>query len=460
MIKPRRAAGQHRLTRTLHALIMVAVGWLFVCLPLAVPAGASQPRVLATKVDAEITPVIADHLRDGLDQARDGGYAGFVVELDTPGGLGTSMTKIVQAILDSPVPVIVYVSPEGGRAASAGAVITLASHVAVMAPGTRIGAATPVGLEGEDLSQKVVNDAAAQAQSLARLRDRNAEVAGAMVKEGLSLTAEQAYERDVIDGRAVTLRQALAIADGSSVRVAPGTTVTVKAAGAAIERYDMGLARTILQVLANPNLAYLLMTLATLGLVYELAAPGVGIAGGVGAASLILALFSLSVLPVNAAGVLLLLLAAALFVGELLAPGFAGFAVGGAAALVLAALFLFDETQGVRVDLIVAVPAAIVMAIMAIIAGRYVVRAQRERPTSSGVDALIGQVVTVAEEASSDGADARFGRALVAGGWWTLRASDRNLAAGEEVRVTSVDDLTLVVEHLSNAASGLPRKET
>jgi membrane-bound serine protease (ClpP class) len=420
-------------------------------MPAQVRADPSD-KVLATQVATEITPVIADQVHDGIREATEEGYAAYVIELDTPGGLVTSMRAIVEDILGSEVPVLVYVSPQGARAASAGAVITLASHVALMAPGTSIGAATPVGMEGEDLSEKIVNDAAAQAESLARLRGRNVEFAAAMVREGESLPVDEAVEQDVVDAEAPSLEQALRIADGRTVTVAGDRDVEVSTADAAVERADMGLFRRILQTLANPNLAYLLLTLATLGLIYELASPGVGIAGVAGAVCLLLALFSLAILPVNIAGLLLLALAAALFAAELFAPGLGGFAFGGAFVLVLAALFLFDEAQGVSVDIAVALPTAVVMALLAVVAGRLVARSHRAPVTASGPGQYLGHVVTV-RDVGPEGEPGRMGRAFTEGTWWNVRSTGEPLAAGTRARVVGQDGLTLLVEPILPADS-------
>lgn len=428
------------------------VSCLAVCLGLsawATPSTAAQtgeqPRVLATEVATEITPVVADQVADGVARAEESAYAAYVIQLDTPGGLETSMRQIVQHILGSEVPVIVHVAPEGARAASAGAIITIASHVAVMAPGTAIGAATPVALGGEvpeEQAQKAIEDATAYAVSLAGLRGRDEEFAAEMVAEGTSIPVEEAVARGVVDGQAATLADALAIADGMTVQ-AGGQQATLSTADATVDRLDMGLLRQVQQVLANPNLAFILMTLGTLGLIYELASPGVGIAGTVGALSLVLGLFSLAILPVNVVGLLLLGLGIALFIGELFAPGFAGFAVGGAVAFVLASVFLFDETEGVSVDPLVAVPTAVVLAVLAIIAGRMVFRSQQHPTRRSGAGLFTGRVVTVEEVSEKEPTQ---GRAFVDGSWWRVRSTGEQLHDGEQVEVIGMDGLTLMVE--------------
>ncbi len=402
-----------------------------------------EPRVLVTRVETAITPVVADHIAAGLERARSQGFGAYVIELDTPGGLVTSMREIVEGVLASPLPVVVYVSPQGARAASAGAIITFAGHVAVMAPGTSIGAATPVALEGGEIPDKVINDAAAQAEALARLRGRDVRFAVDSVRKGRSAAVDEALRLGVVDARASSLAAALEAADGRTVTVASEEQVTVQSADAVVVRHDLGLFRRILQALADPNIAFLLLTLGTLGLIYELATPGIGVAGVTGAIALLLALFSLSVLPVNVVGLLLLAVAAALFVAELFAPGVAGFAFGGAVVLVLAAVFLFDDTEGVAVNPAAALPTAVVAAVAALLAGRLVMRTRRMPSTSTGADAFTGRLVTVRE------ADGPTGRTFTEGAWWSLRSVGPPLRPDAQARVVALDGLVLVVDPLT-----------
>ena len=413
---------------------------------------SKERRVLVTQISTPITPVVAEHLGDGMERAADGEYAAYVIEMDTPGGLADAMRDIINDILASPVPVMVYVSPDGARAGSAGALITFASHVAVMAPGTTIGAATPVGLEGEEVSDKIVNDAAAQAQALAELRGRNVEFAVDTVREGRSAAVDDAVELGAVDAKASSLTRALDAVDGMEVTVTGDRTMAMGTADASVERYDFGLLRQILQVLADPNVAFLLLTLGTLGLVYELATPGVGVAGATGATALLLALFSLSVLPVNAVGLLLLAVAIGLMVAEVLAPGVAGFGFGGAVVLVLASVFLFDDAEGVSVDLAAAVPLSVVMFVLVVIAGRVAVRSRRIPSTTTGTDVFTGRTVQVRD------ASGTTGRSFAQGSWWALRSTGPPLTVGRNVRVVGVDGLTLLVDpEASQQAGPAPR---
>ena len=425
-------------------LVWAARGFLALgfALGIASPVAAqeNQLRVLVADVDGAITPVIANHVDAALDRAERGGDRAVVITMDTPGGLDSSMREIVQRILGARVPVVVYVSPQGARAASAGAIITLSAHVAAMAPGTAIGASTPVELEGGgDVERKVVNDAAAFAESLARLRNRNVQFAVDTVRDGRSAAAAEAVEIGAVDLMAPTLPELLDAIDGREVEIA-GERVALRTAGAAVEEFDMSLFRRIQQVLADPNLAFLFMSLGTLGVIYEIASPGVGAGGILGVILILLGLFSLSVLPVNAVGLLLLALAAGLFLAELFAPGVGVAAAGGTVALVLSGVFLFRDTPGFNVSLAVVAPVAVVTGGAVVLAGRLVVRSRRLAPTTTGPGLFRGRVVTVRR---SDGAR---GQTFVEGAWWNIRSEGGDLVEGDNVLVVEVDGLDLIVE--------------
>lgn len=392
--------------------------------------------VLATTVEGPITPVIADHLAEGVERARAEGYEAYLVQLDTPGGLDSSMRAIVQSFLGSPVPVIVHVAPQGARAASAGAFIAMAADVAVMAPGTTIGAATPVDLQGGEISDKVVNDAVSYARTLAELRDRDETFAVDMVREGRAVPASEAVELGVVDLMARERDELLAALDGTTVTTGTGREVALRTGQAEVVAQDMGLMRRILQFLADPNLAFLFMSLGTLAIIYELANPGVGAGAIVGAILLLLGLFALAVLPVTAVGIALVVLAGALFVAELFAPGIGVFAAGGAISLALAGVFLFRGP--IAVDPVVLLPTAVTAGLVALVGGRMVWRA-RGLPPTTGAAGLIGEHGVIRT------AQGRTGQAFVAGALWTARA-DRALEEGGRVRVVDVDGLDLVVE--------------
>jgi membrane-bound serine protease (ClpP class) len=404
----------------------------------AARAAAQAPTVLATRIEGPITPVVADHLVDAVHKAERERHAALLVELDTPGGLDTSMRTIIKAFLGARVPVVVYVAPSGARAASAGALITLSAHVAAMAPGTTIGAATPVDLQGGEISDKVINDAAAYAESVARQRGRNTEFAVDTVRKGRAEPADVALRIKAVDLIARDRVDLLAGADGRQVELPGGARMTLRTRGAQVVDFDMGFFRKLLQIIADPNLAFLFLSIGTLAVIYELATPGGGFAGAIGAVLLILGFFALSVLPVNVAGLALLALAGALFVAEVFTPGVGVFAGGGSIALLLAGLFLFEGSLGVNRAVLVSVAGTVGGA--TVVAGRLTWRARRA-PTVSGLQTLAGRTAVVQHAQGSQG------RVSLDGSWWNVAGDgDEPLRDGQRVRVVGVHDLTLDVE--------------
>lgn len=398
--------------------------------------GQAASSVLVTEVRGTITPVFASHLRGGVERAERDGHDVFLVTLDTPGGLDTSMREIVQTFLGSRVPVVVYVSPAGARAASAGAVITLAAHVAAMAPGTNIGAATPVDLQGGEIGDKVINDAAAYAVALAEARDRDTAFARDIVRTGRSEPASRAVEIGAVDLVAPSRDDLLQRLDGRDVTLDDETTVTLRTSGATLVTYELGFFNRIRQFLADPNLAFLFLSLGTLAIIYELANPGMGFGGIAGVILIVLAMFALSVLPVNVAGVVLLVLAIGLFAAELFVPGIGVLAAGGAVSLLGAGLFLFRGDVGV--DLVVILPTVAVVAGFVVLAARFVWRARRAS-SATGEGMLTGRVGRL--RVPDDGR----AQVLIDGTWWNVRA-EGDIVDGERVRVKSMEGLELVVE--------------
>jgi membrane-bound serine protease (ClpP class) len=405
------------------------------------------PFVLATTIDGPITPVIAGHIRDGIDQAERNGAVAYLIRLDTPGGLDSSMRDIIQEIYAASVPVIVYVAPAGARGTSAGAIITFAAHVAAMAPGTAIGAATPVGGGGgEDLDTKVINDAAAFAESIAELRGRNAEFIVETVTEGRSASATEALDLGAIDLIAATTTELLEAVDGLVLEVGqPSADYQLETAGIAVVEQEMGFFRSVQQVLADPNIAFLLLSIGTLGLIYELASPGLGVGAVLGLTFIVLGLFGLAVLSVNLVGVVFLLLAAALFVAEVFAPGIGIAAAGGAFALVLSAIFLFDDAPGLEVSLAVILPAIAVITLFVVAAGRFAMRARRAPSTTTGADLVVGHEAEVR-------APAGVAQVFAAGAWWGIRSqrAGQSVVVGDRVRIVGIDGLTLLIEPVEN----------
>lgn len=396
-------------------------------------AATGEESVLLAEVDGPITPVVADYLAGAVSEAEETGSV-LVVTLDTPGGLDVSMRDIVQTFLNAPVPVVSFVYPEGARAASAGTFITMSAHLAAMAPATSIGAATPVDLQGGEITDKIINDAVAFAVSVAERRGRDAAFAEDAVRDGVSITAREAEARGVVDLQAADLDALLDQIDGLSVDIG-GEQTTLSTGEAAIERYELSAFRRVIATLADPNLAFIFISFGTLAIVYEAANPGLGFAGIAGVISLVLGFFALSVLPVTAAGVALLVLAAALFVGEVFVPGVGVMAAGGTIALVLAGLFLFEGTLSINPPVLW--PTAVVLGAATTLAGRLAIRARRARPTT-GASTLVGRAVTV------DPRDERSGSAFVDGAWWTVRADEGPLRAGP-AEVVAIDGLTLIV---------------
>lgn len=395
--------------------------------------------VLLVDVEGPITPVVADHIGAALAEAETTGST-VVVRIDTPGGLDQSMREIVQDFLNAPVPVVAYVTPEGARAASAGTFITMSAHVAAMAPASSIGAATPVDLQGGEITDKIINDAAAFAVSVAERRDRDTEFAEDAVRDGTSITAREAVERGVVDLEADNLGDLLSQIDGMEVEVA-GVSTTLATRGASVETFELGAFRSVLAQIADPNIAFIFLSFGTLAIVYEAANPGLGFAGIAGVIALLLGFFALSVLPITAAGVALLVLAAALFIGEVFVPGVGVMAAGGTIALLLSGLFLFEGAPSVSAPVLW--PTALVVGTTTTVAGRMTVRARMAPPTT-GVSTLVGRDVTVEPTTETRG------ETFVEGSWWSVAPADGKLTAGP-ARVVAVDGLVLVVESIGES---------
>jgi membrane-bound serine protease (ClpP class) len=437
-----RVVGTARRTRTARLRVAVVLAAVLSGLTAMVGDALAQPTgptVATTEVRGPITPVIADHLAETVEDAAAAGHEAVVIALDTPGGGLDPTRSIVQTFLDAPVPVVVHVSPPGADAGSAGTFITYAAHVAAMAPATTIGAATPVGLEGQEVGDKIVNNTVAFAEAIAEERGRDTEFAAQSVRDGRSITAAVALEEGVIDLEAGSLEELLDAIDGTEVEVR-GSTVTLETAGASPVEMNLGGSRALLQLLANPNLAFIFTTLGTLGILYEIANPGMGLGGIIGAICLVLLFFSLSVLPVAWAGVALLLLAGALFIAELFMPGVGVGAAGGTIALLLGGVFLFETPTGIALDWWVLIPTVVTAFVLTVLAGRLVARAQRG-PSRVASDYLIGRTVTV--ERASEGRP----RGRLDGTWWQLtpNADDVVLRDGERYTVVDRANLQLLV---------------
>jgi membrane-bound serine protease (ClpP class) len=413
-------------------------------------AFAVRPLVHVVPYDGPITPVASEYITDRIEQAGRAGADALVLQLDTPGGLDVAMRSIIKAFLAAPLPVIVYVAPSGARAASAGAFMTIAAHVAAMAPGTNIGSASPVQIGGgsmdSTMAAKVANDAAAYIASLARNRDRNAELARRMVTEAVNLTADEARAEGLIDVVAPTLPALLDSLQGRRVQV--GTDeIELQLSGAELVERPMGMRQRLLKSLANPNLAYILMLLGIYGLFFELSNPGALVPGILGGICLLLALFAFQTLPVNYAGVGLILLGVVMLILEVKVTSFGALTLGGIASLVLGSLMLFDSPEPwARVSLRVLIPAVIVFAGFFVLCVWLVVRGHR-RPTITGVEALIGERGRVVKAIPGAGG---HGKVVFHGEMWTAR-SDAPLPRDATVVVTAVEGRIAVVQPVEEA---------
>lgn len=404
--------------------------------------------VVWVPLDDVIATISASYIVDGIEEAEDTNAAAVVIELDTPGGLDSAMRRIIKKILASRVPVCVYVAPNGARAASAGVYISYSAHVAAMAPGTNLGAATPVNMGGQmdsTMAHKVTNDAVAYIQGLARLRDRNEEWAVRAVREAVSLTAEDAVEQHVVDFIATGPRELLEKMDGRVVSVAGDSTYVIRTAGASITEYDMSLRYQILSILNNPNVAYMLLLLGFYGLFFELSSPGTIFPGVMGAICLILGLFALQGLSVNYAGLLLIVLGVILFFLETQVASHGILSIGGTVSLLAGSLLLIDAPQPyLRVSLKVIIPAVLITAAFFIFAVSMALRAQR-RKVVTGKEGLVGSVGQARTDLSPTGT------VFVAGEHWTaVSASGEAIPAGAEVEVVSVEKLKIKVKPVAS----------
>lgn len=437
-------------------LLLIAA---LVFLPL--PAAASTVKV--AEIHGAISPASAAYFLRALDEAQRAKADLLVLKLDTPGGLDSAMREMIQAILASPVPVATWVAPSGARAASAGTYLLYASHVAAMAPGTNLGAATPVAIgiggdagkpggakpeedkdgmgrapSGGAMEKKAVHDAAAYIRSLAQLRGRNAEWAERAVREAESLSAEEALKQKVIDFVAADLPELLQKAEGRKVKLATGEA-TLALGAAAVVTVERNWKERLLAAIADPNIALILMMLGVYGLLFEFYTPGFGVAGIVGAICLLLALYALAMLPINATGALLIVLGVALMATEAFVPSFGAFGIGGIVAFVAGSLMLIDaDVPGLQISLAFIVPLAAASAVVLGGVGAYALRSRR-RPVVAGVEAMAGGRAVALEDFAKEGWVLAFGER------WHARSA-APLKSGAQARIVAVDGLTLVVE--------------
>lgn len=447
--------------RRMRALVASALAVL--ALVLVGCGSAPEGGVHVLIVDGVIGPVTANYLERGIDDAEEGGAEAVVVLLDTPGGLDSSMRDMIQRINASTVPVVVYVAPAGARAASAGTFITMAAHVAAMAPDTAIGAAHPVAAGGGDIQgtmeTKVVNDAAAYARAIAQARGRNADWAERAVRESVSASASEAVELEVVDLQASTLTALLAEVDGREVTLQGGATVALATAEAVVHENGMTFTERFLQVISDPNLAFLLLTVGSLALVVEVFNP-TGIGASIGILALVIAFFSLGTLPVNWAGAALVLLGAALLAVEVFVVSGGVVGAAGIAVMMLGGLFLTSSSHPefeVSRWLVVGLPATLGALLLALL---FLVIRDRRRQPDVGPYALVGM-----SGVADTPVTAVDGWVTVRGERWVARLSQgfegRTVAPGEPVVVTRFEGMELTVrpEHDHPPAAAQPAED-
>ena len=407
--------------------------------PLA--AQAAKGEIYVVKVSGTINPGLAEYVMRSMEKASMEGAGCLVIQLDTPGGLALSMRSIVMAMLASEIPVVVFVSPSGARAASAGVMITLAADIAAMAPGTNIGAAHPVTLGqkkmDKTMGEKLVNDMVAYTKSIAEKRGRNSEWAEKAVRESVSVTEKEALELKVIDLIAEDLKDLLEKIDGRELK----DKGTLHTKGVKRVILTEGLRDKILKTLSDPNIAYLLMMIGMAGVYFELSHPGAIFPGVVGAISLILAFFAFQTLPVNYAGILLIVLALILFILEMKVTSYGLLSVGGIISLFLGSLMLFEgDVPEMRLSWRVLIPTVIMVSGFFVAVAGLVFRSQISKPRT-GDKGLIGEVGVVKERLAPGG------KIFVHGELWNAEAPEP-IEAGAKVRVTGVDHLVLKVEEV------------
>lgn len=470
------------------SVVLIALMILSVAQSDQLRGGSKAHKAIYITLNGAIGPATKDYFVRSLEKATKSGASVFIVKMDTPGGLDTSMRDIIQAILSSPIPVVTYVAPSGARAASAGTYILYASHIAAMAPATNLGAATPVQIGGggfpgapdgqndkrqnepsaskepsasqaptankekepatqspsssqDAMTHKVINDAVAYIKGLAELRGRNKEWAERAVRQAASLSAKEALEQNVIDVIAPNMSDLLKQIDGKTVDLA-GQKLTLHTQDMVVEHIEPDWRNRLLAIITDPNVAYILMLIGIYGLIFEFSNPGAMIPGIVGAISLLLALFAFQVLPINYAGFALIILGVALMVAEAFVPSFGALGIGGVIAFVIGSVILMDtDVPGYGVSLPLIASFALVSSGLFAIVLVMALRARR-RPVVSGQEQLIGATAEVLNDFNNSGL------VHVHGENWSAH-TEVPLQAGQKVKITKLDGLTLWVEPLT-----------
>ena len=413
-------------------LLFLGITFAGVC-----PEAIADNVALVIEMEGSINPGTAAFVVRGIEEAESRGAALAIIRMDTPGGLASSMRTMVKAILNSKVPVVVYVGPKGAGAASAGVMVTVAAHIAAMAPGTNIGAAHPVTAGGKDIektmSEKVVNDMASYGRGIAQEKGRNGEWVEKAIRESVSITADEALEKNVIDLVAANVDELLQLLDGREVTLASGKVV-LKTKDLKQISFEPGFRDKVLKTISDPNIAYILMMIGLAGLYFEMSHPGAIFPGVIGAISLILAFFSFQTLPVNYAGLLLIVLAIILFIAEVKVTSYGVLSVGGLVSLTLGSIMLFED---VKVSLALMAPTILLVGGFFIVVSTLAFRAYRAKPRL-GMEGLMGEVGVARE-----GIDPQ-GLIFVHGELWNATSDDK-IEPGEKVEVVSAKGLLLKV---------------
>ena len=424
---------------------------LFILLLLFAPFISISQKVVVIKVEGSINPASAAFIKNGIQKAVEEDAQALVVQLNTPGGLLKSSLVIVSDILSSPVPVIVYVAPGGAHAGSAGLFVTMAGHIAAMAPSTNIGAAHPVSMQGNNdsiLNSKATNDAAAFIRAIADKRKRNFQWAEAAVRYSVSITDDEALEAKVIDIVSSNISSLLDSVHGRQVEV-DGRLVQLKTAGAQLVQVEMSFIEELLDFISDPDVAYILMMLGFYGILFELYSPGTMVPGIIGVICLILAFYSMHTLPLNYAALALIVFSIVLFILEVKITSHGLLAVGGVIALVLGSMMLIKTSSGlefVRISTSVIISTSVVSALFFVFLVTMAVRGQRLKPTT-GVQGLIGKQGKAVAPLQPNGT------VVVQGETWNAKALEGSIDQSSTVEVIAVDKLTLIVKPVNNVSS-------
>lgn len=440
------------------------VTWVLILLGLIGLAGSgstageipTRGAIHVITVHQAITPATMSYIEKSIERASASRAEMLIVQLDTPGGLLEATRQIVQAVLNSPVPVVVYIAPAGARGASAGTIIMMASHVAAMAPATHIGAAHPVSLFGggdnKVMGEKILNDTSAFIESIAELRGRNVEWAISSVRESKSITARKALELNVVELIAEDLDDLLKQLDGRQVRMSKSETVTLSTTGRPLIFQEMTFSQEFMSLVSNPNLIFLLLIVGLVGLYIELSNPGLYLPGIVGAISLIMALIAMQTLPISYGALGLLLLGVALLVAESFIPSFGILGIGGLTSLLMGSIFLMDESRTeLRVDLPVILSAVATVGVISLVIGRLLVKSLSTPPRSFQAN-LVGQAAEVRERIRPG----KAGTVFINGEIWKATAN-ASLNPGAQVEVVQVEGLML---HVGSAEAEKPAKSS